>query len=43
MTLKGILYELEFIALNYVASVRKRDISTERPPLFGEVSANFFG
>jgi hypothetical protein len=27
---------------NTVASVRKRTIPTERPPLVGEVSANFF-
>jgi hypothetical protein len=27
--------------LNSVASVRKRIIPTERPPLVGEVSANF--
>jgi hypothetical protein len=26
-----------------VVSVRKRNISTERPPLLGEVSANFSG
>jgi hypothetical protein len=28
---------------NSVALVRKRTISTERPPLVGEVSANFSG
>jgi hypothetical protein len=27
---------------NSMASVRKRTIPTERPPLFSEVSANFF-
>jgi hypothetical protein len=29
--------------LNSVALVRKRTIPTERPPLVGEVSANFCG
>jgi hypothetical protein len=29
--------------LNSVALVRKRTIPTERPPLVGEVSANFSG
>jgi hypothetical protein len=29
--------------LNSVALIRKRTISTERPPLVGEVSANFCG
>jgi hypothetical protein len=29
--------------LKFVALVRKRTIPTERPPLVGEVSANFFG
>jgi hypothetical protein len=33
---------LELLKLNSVASVRKRTISTERPPLVSEVSANFF-
>jgi hypothetical protein len=28
---------------NYVALVRERTIPTERPPLVGEVSANFYG
>jgi hypothetical protein len=28
---------------NSVALVRERTIPTERPPLVGEVSANFFG
>jgi hypothetical protein len=28
---------------NSVALVFERTIPTERPPLFGEVSANFFG
>jgi hypothetical protein len=28
---------------NSVALVRKQTIPTERPPLFGEVSANFCG
>jgi hypothetical protein len=31
------------IKLNSVALVRKRTISTERPPLVGEVRANFCG
>jgi hypothetical protein len=31
------------LKLNSVAVVRKRTIPTERPPLVGEVSANFFG
>jgi hypothetical protein len=29
--------------LNSVAFVRERTIPTERPPLVGEVSANFYG
>jgi hypothetical protein len=29
--------------INSVALVRKRTIPTERPPLVGEVSANFSG
>jgi hypothetical protein len=29
--------------LNFVASVRERAIPTERPPLVGEVRANFCG
>jgi hypothetical protein len=28
---------------SYVALVRERTITTERPPLFGQVSANFCG
>jgi hypothetical protein len=31
------------LKLNSVALVRKRTIATERPPLVGEVSANFCG
>jgi hypothetical protein len=31
------------IKLNSVALVRKQTIPTERPPLVGEVSANFCG
>jgi hypothetical protein len=31
------------LKLNSVALVRKRTIPTERPPLVGEVSANFSG
>jgi hypothetical protein len=31
------------LKLNSVALVRKRTIPTERPPLVGEVSANFYG
>jgi hypothetical protein len=31
------------LKLNSVALVRKRTIPTERPPLVGEVSANFCG
>jgi hypothetical protein len=30
------------LKLNSVASVRERTIPTERPPLVGEVSANFY-
>jgi hypothetical protein len=38
------LYYSEVILLTYsVALVRKRTIPTERPPLVGEVSANFCG
>jgi hypothetical protein len=29
--------------LNFVALVRKRTMPTERPPLVGEVSANYCG
>jgi hypothetical protein len=31
----------ESLKLNYVALVRKRNITAKRPPLVGEVSANF--
>jgi hypothetical protein len=31
------------LKLNSVAIVRKRTVLTERPPLFGEVSANLCG
>jgi hypothetical protein len=31
------------IKLNSVALAHKRTMSTERPPLVGEVSANFYG
>jgi hypothetical protein len=31
------------LKLNFVARVRDRTITTERPPLVGEVSANFYG
>jgi hypothetical protein len=33
----------EHLKLNFVALVRERTIPTERPPLVGEVSANFYG
>jgi hypothetical protein len=33
----------DLILKNSVALVRKRTIQTERPPLVGEVSANFYG
>jgi hypothetical protein len=31
------------ILTNFVALVRERTIPTERPPLVGEVNANFYG
>jgi hypothetical protein len=39
-TFEGTITHLK---LNSVAVVRKRTIPTERPPLVGEVSANFCG
>jgi hypothetical protein len=42
LVLRSSPYEFEIeLKLNYVALVRKRTIPTERPPLVGEVSANF--
>jgi hypothetical protein len=41
--LVSIKVKVENLILNSVAWVRERNIPTERPPLVGEVSANFCG
>jgi hypothetical protein len=39
----GIPWEITLDVTNSVALVRERTIPTERPPLVGEVSTNFYG
>jgi hypothetical protein len=38
-----VIYLLTYLVTHSMALVRKRTIPTDRPPLVGEVSANFCG